>query len=230
MTMQELTAGIAGCSCGRTHTCPIRFVHIGSGALKQLPEVCLPYRHILLVADTNTYAVCGADVSHLLEDKLDATLILESDSVVVPNEACLARVEQELGETADLIVGIGSGVINDICKDVSYRHGLPYAIVATAPSMDGYASVGAALILGGMKITRNARPPMAIVADTAVLCTAPLPMVASGIRRYYGKIFLFERLATEYGHLRGILLQASIRCNHGQRSCGGTVGRAHFSA
>ena len=53
--------------------------------------------------------------------------------------------------------------------------------------MDGYASVGAALILGGMKVTRNARPPMAIVADTAVLVTAPKEMLQAGYGDIIGK-------------------------------------------
>lgn len=52
-------------------------------------------------------------------------------------------------------------MINDLCKHGSWRRGLPYVIVATAPSMDGYASSGAALLLDGMKVTVPAgpRPP-----------------------------------------------------------------------
>ena len=61
------------------------------------------------------------------------------------------------------------------------------SIAATAPSMDGYASVGAALILGGMKVTLNARPPMAIIADTRVLAGAPMEMIKSGWGDIVGK-------------------------------------------
>ena len=42
----------------------------------------------------------------------------------------------------DFILAVGSGVVNDICRVVSYRLGLPYGIAGTAPSMDGYASAG----------------------------------------------------------------------------------------
>lgn len=187
MTQAELVAGIHGCACGRDHDCPIRFIRIGAGALSSLPEVLAGYRRILLIADDNTDAVCGDRVRTFLGDAIEASLILHADGVVVPDEARLAEIEAVMTPNTDLLLGIGSGVINDLCKDVSFRHGLPYGIVATAPSMDGYASVGAALILGGMKITRNARPPMAIIADTAVLKTAPLDMLKAGYGDVVGK-------------------------------------------
>ena len=82
---------------------------------------------------------------------------------------------------------MGSGVINDLCKYVSFKNDLGYYIVATAPSMDGYASVGAALILEGMKITLNARPPKAIIADTSVLKDAPISMIRAGYGDIVGK-------------------------------------------
>ena len=187
MTQTELTAGIHDCACGRDHDCPIKAIRIGANALQSLPEVLDGYRHILLVADDNTDAVCGEQVREQLGDTVEATLILHADGVVVPDETCIAEIEAKLTADTDMLVGIGSGVINDLCKDVSFRHGLPYGIVATAPSMDGYASVGAALILGGMKVTRNARPPMVIVADTAVLKTAPLDMLKAGYGDIVGK-------------------------------------------
>ena len=57
--MSHLTRSVTACSCGRPHHCPIRTVSIGEGALLSLPAVCEGYSHILLVADTNTYAACG---------------------------------------------------------------------------------------------------------------------------------------------------------------------------
>ena len=183
----DLTAGIHGCACGRDHECPIRTIRIGAEALASLPQVFSEYTHILLVSDDNTDAVCGDKVRALLGGAVETSLVLHADGVVVPDEACIEEIESHLTEDTDLLVGIGSGVINDLCKDVSFRHDLPYGIIATAPSMDGYASVGAALILGGMKITRNARPPMAIIADTAVLKTAPLEMLKAGYGDIVGK-------------------------------------------
>jgi glycerol-1-phosphate dehydrogenase [NAD(P)+] len=86
-----------------------------------------------------------------------------------------------------LIIGIGSGVIQDLCKYVSHTSGIPYYIVATAPSMDGYASTGAAMILGGMKVTVSAGVPSAIIADTQVLKNAPMDMIQAGYGDIVGK-------------------------------------------
>ena len=53
--------------------------------------------------------------------------------------------------------------------------------------MDGYASVGSALILKGMKVTLNAAPPKAIIADTKVLKDAPMDMLQAGYGDIVGK-------------------------------------------
>jgi glycerol-1-phosphate dehydrogenase [NAD(P)+] len=53
--------------------------------------------------------------------------------------------------------------------------------------MDGYASVGSALILKGMKVTLNAAPPKAIIADTTVLKDAPMDMLQAGYGDIIGK-------------------------------------------
>ena len=188
MNIQELTKGIHGCACGKDHACPIDFVEISHGAVEKMVTFCDAYTNIVLVADTNTFAVCGKRVNEILGDKVQTALVLEDNGhVVVPNEEKIAEIQAVVTADTDLIVGVGSGVINDLCKHVSFLHDLPYVIVATAPSMDGYASVGAALILGGMKITLNARPPKGIVADTAVLKDAPIEMLRAGYGDIVGK-------------------------------------------
>jgi glycerol-1-phosphate dehydrogenase [NAD(P)+] len=53
--------------------------------------------------------------------------------------------------------------------------------------MDGYASVGAALILNEMKITLNARVPYAIVAEGEILRTSPIDMIRAGYGDIIGK-------------------------------------------
>ena len=53
--------------------------------------------------------------------------------------------------------------------------------------MDGYASKGAAMLFGGMKITTNAAVPTAIIADTAVIKDAPLEMLKAGYGDIIGK-------------------------------------------
>ena len=185
--VKDLLGSKNNCACGRQHSCDIGEVVIRHGALNELPALTTTYKHILLVCDENTYQACGARVYDLLDDKISAKQIYKGDNVVVPNEDAVAVFEEKFSEDIDLIIGVGAGVINDLCKYVSHRHGLPYFIVATAPSMDGYASKGAAMLFNGMKITVNASVPAAIIADTAVLCEAPLDMLQAGFGDIIGK-------------------------------------------
>ena len=175
------------CKCGTLHSCSIKSVVIKNGALSALPSLCENYSNILLVCDENTRRVCGGEAEAILGDKITAKITFPGDTVLIPNEDAVAKVEALITDETDLIIGVGSGVINDLCKHVSNSASLPYFIVATAPSMDGYASKGAAMLFGGMKITTNAAVPTAIIADTAVLKDAPLEMLKAGYGDIIGK-------------------------------------------
>lgn len=185
--IDTLLRGKTICACGRAHTCPVDAVHIGSGALQKVAALCMPYRQILMVTDDHLWPICGEKVFAQIQEKAESLVLQSRGHVLVPDEAAIAQIESRLSGETDLIIGVGSGVINDLCKHVSFVRNLPYMIVATAPSMDGYASVGAALILGGMKITLGARPPKAIIADTAILKDAPMDMIQSGWGDIIGK-------------------------------------------
>ncbi len=175
------------CPCGQIHSCTIKQIIIRHGALNELPAMVKDYNNIVLVSDENTRRACADRVDALLGDKVSARLTYPGDSFVVPNEDSIAQLEALVNDSTDLIIGVGSGVINDLCKYVSFDHKLPYFIVATAPSMDGYASKGAAMILGNMKITTTAAVPSAIIADTEILREAPIEMLRAGYGDIIGK-------------------------------------------
>ena len=187
MEINELLIGRDVCECGKSHKCPIDYVIISENACDSLPKITEDYKNILLVADKNTYGVCGDLVAKKPGERLADTLIYATEEVLVPNETAIDELTAHVTEKTDLIIGIGSGVINDLCKQVSFASGLPYYIVATAPSMDGYASKGAALILDGMKVTLNADVPKAIIADVNILKNAPFEMIQSGYGDIIGK-------------------------------------------
>ncbi len=185
MDINELLKGL-DCSCGRPHTCGIQYVYIENNAAARLGEICCDVNRILLVADENTYAAAGKQVTAVLQDKSVRTVMFPGTPLLIPNEAAIDTVTKALGNT-EMIVGIGSGVIQDLCKYVSHASSIPYVIVATAPSMDGYASSGAAMITGGMKVTYSVGLPTAILADPAVLANAPLEMIKAGYGDIVGK-------------------------------------------
>lgn len=175
------------CDCGMVHSCSIKHILIGSDVLPKYLPILADYNKILLVADTNTYAVFGKQVEAALANKVEHVLVYKRDGLLVPNEEAVAEMQEKLTSETDLIVGVGSGVIQDLCKYVSFQANLPYHIVATAPSMDGYASKGAAMIMENMKITYNARVPEAIIGDSEILKDAPMEMIQSGYGDILGK-------------------------------------------
>ena len=185
MDINTLLKGI-DCDCGKFHTCNIDYVYIESGAISHLSDICKEYKNVLIVADENTYSAAGEKTKEALADKNIKSVIFSGSEILIPNEKAVDTVVESIDNT-DVIVGIGSGVIQDLCKYISHTQNIPYMVVATAPSMDGYASNGAAMILKGMKETVSAGLPRAIVADTEVLKNAPMEMIKAGYGDIVGK-------------------------------------------
>lgn len=176
----------ADCECGRRHECDIEHVYIEKDACMRLDALTAGKDKILVVADENTYAAAGERTISALAGKKIKKVIFPGSAVLIPNERATDTVTKAL-DGEELIVGVGSGVIQDLCKYVSFFEKTPYMIVATAPSMDGYASNGAAMILKGMKTTVAAGLPRAIIADTEVLADAPMEMIKAGFGDIIGK-------------------------------------------
>ncbi len=178
------------CSCGRRHTTQLRHVEMSEGALFALPDLVKKqgYRQVFLVADRHTWLAAGRQTQELLRRAgiLVLSHILKDDELV-PNEKTMGELLVAFNPGCDLILAVGSGTLNDIGKSLSYKLGRPYYIVATAPSMDGYASVGAALIISNLKTTYDTHPPEAIIADLTVLANAPMEMIAAGVGDIVGK-------------------------------------------
>lgn len=185
MDIQMLLSG-KKCDCGRYHTCDIDSVYIEKGAVSRLSALCAQFKKILVVADENTFGAAGKQTCEALGKKVYGKVIFSGKSVLIPNEESIESVIDALGDS-DLIVGVGSGVIQDLCKYVANEKKLHYMVVATAPSMDGYASTGAAMITGGMKVTYPAGVPKAIIADPEILAGAPMEMIKAGYGDIVGK-------------------------------------------
>lgn len=179
------------CACGKSHKVDIQAIRVGSGVMQELPGILrdLGASHIFLVADNYTYEAAGRQVEQLLDQ---AGLpyhkrVFQTETPLVPNEYALGSVLAAMTSQDDMLLAVGSGTLNDVTKYVSARTGIPYAIAATAPSMDGYASTVAPTILDGFKTTLPAVYPAAIVADVDILKDAPMPMLTAGFGDIIGK-------------------------------------------
>ena len=172
------------CKCGKQHGMPIEKVIIGKGVLSEIAEVAKSFgaSKAFVLSDINTYAVAGEKVCSLLESGDIAYLSYVIDEASPePDEVSVGKAFMHYDASCDIIIGVGSGVINDICKIVSTVSGKPYIIVGTAPSMDGYASNSSSMIMSGVKVSLPSRNADVIIGDTDVLKTAPDRTLKAGL-------------------------------------------------
>ena len=175
---------ITPCPCGKVHTAQVKDVLTGAGAIRNLPDCVrrLNAGKPFLVSDLHTEAAAGTAVKKILaEAGIPFTEYVFHNEHFEPDETAVGSAAMHFDTSCDLILGIGSGVINDICKILSHISNHPYIIVATAPSMDGYASATSSMTRDGLKISLPSRCADIIIGDTDILKKAPLHMLSSGI-------------------------------------------------
>lgn len=172
------------CSCGKKHTATIDDVIVGNGVIAQLPGIINKYgaKKPFILADINTFAAAGEAVCDLLDAQgIGYSRHIFPDSALEPDEKAVGSLMLHYDHSCDLIIGVGSGVINDIGKILSSVTGHRYIIVATAPSMDGYASATSSMARDCLKVSLNTRCADVILGDIDILKNAPLHMLRSGL-------------------------------------------------
>ena len=178
------------CECGREHLTPLKEVVTCEHAIKKVPGLVGKYGHSrpLVVCDHNTYDAAAAELCSELESAGIEYDLLVFEGDVVPAEPAIGELALNVKADTDLIIAVGTGSINDVCKYVSWVAKIEYFIVGTAPSMDGFASVGASIIYRGLKNSSFAtHSAQVIIGDTTVLAKAPMDLIAAGIGDLLGK-------------------------------------------
>ena len=172
----------ANCKCGKQHIFTSEVV-VKEGAILELPRLLKQYdaKKIFLVADQNTYAAAGKAVTEVIENSVKIASCIFGEDALEPDEYSVGRAIMYYEADCDVVIGVGSGVINDISKIVANVAGKPYIIVGTAPSMDGYASATSSMTRDGLKISLPSKCADVIIGDLDVLCQAPIKMMASGL-------------------------------------------------
>ncbi len=149
MKPKELLDTTFACECGRSHTIPIKRLVYAEDALERLPKVLGSFvdgRSIVLVADRRTWDIAGRTARDALEQTgWSARHIIVPDTVggspVCDDITCDWLNERLLN--ADIALAIGSGVINDLTKWSAFEHDMPYSVLATAATMNGFTAANA---------------------------------------------------------------------------------------
>jgi glycerol-1-phosphate dehydrogenase [NAD(P)+] len=142
----------------------------------------------LLICDENTRAALGWKVETALQDcGWDVRTVVLAGPEVIADEEPIVQVLFEAGAEDRMYLAVGSGTITDITRFCSHRTRNPFISLPTAPSVDGYTSIGAPLVIRRVKTTAITHPPVAVFADLQTLCEAPPDMVAAGFGDLLGK-------------------------------------------
>jgi glycerol-1-phosphate dehydrogenase [NAD(P)+] len=185
--LDGLLGFFAPCGCGITHSVETRRVSLRRGAVEDVTDFVRDigqHLSVAVIADAVTAELAGRRVAALLESAghRDRLVVVPDGAGGRPHadEARLRLVEAAL-EGVDAAVAVGAGTINDLTKLASYHRKIPYAVVATAPSMNGYTSAIAAIMMRGVKRTIPCHQPYAVAADLDILTKAPLELCQAGL-------------------------------------------------
>lgn len=131
---------------------------------------------LAVVSDPTTRAALGARVAAALGDVQEVVLGERPHA----DRETVAAIRAATA-SADGLIAVGSGTVNDLCKFAAFQDGKPYAVFATAPSMNGYTSVSAAITVDGLKTSLPAAAAAGVFMDLEVLAAAPPRMIRSGL-------------------------------------------------
>lgn len=157
-------------------------------AMQQLQEFVRTQAltRFLVVADGNTWRAQGEAVAAALADVEGGdvrTLVFSGEEVFAGAEQVfevMIALDDDHEGTPRTLVAVGSGTITDIVRFVAHRGRREFISIPTAPSVDAYVSVGAPMIVNGVKVTYNTMAPLAVIADPRTLAAAPRAMIAAG--------------------------------------------------
>jgi len=163
---------------GERISCPIRSLVIDPSLdgrerdlLHELDFPSLP----TIVCDPNTHDALAKRVAAALPG---------AKLVVINAPQADERMAQDLMDQtrhAEALIAVGAGTLNDLVKYVSHRRRQPYAVFATAPSMNGYVTATASISRDGEKLSLPATPPLGAFFDLTVLADAPDRLIRAGV-------------------------------------------------
>jgi glycerol-1-phosphate dehydrogenase [NAD(P)+] len=205
------SGGVISCTCGRVHKVGVRSVAVASGAIRGIGHAvseCIGTgSRILVAADAMTYEAAGHAVEALLVEAghtVSAHVWRTGETPLAPDaDAVLELLGAVQPHETDALVAVGGGTVHDLTKFVAAKTGLPLVSVPTAASVDAYLSASSALLSRGLKLSvAGMRPPVAVLADIAVIEQAPPALIGSAVADQFSKVISCADWVLA-NHLRG---------------------------
>lgn len=175
------------CICGETHQVPIRHLCMAQGAIDRVGAVLYDLGiggRGVVVFDRKIEALVVRRVIDSLKTQglnIGRHPVGDGAKLITPEVSESEAIAREIKGRAEYLVAVGSGVICDLVKYAGTSLGIPYVLIGTAPSMNGYTSSMAALTEQGIKKTLMIDPAQGVFADTGIMKEAPVEMVRAGL-------------------------------------------------
>ncbi|MBS4208270.1 sn-glycerol-1-phosphate dehydrogenase [Bacillus sp. FJAT-50079] len=185
--LEEMNRLANQCNCGNKHNLiQIEEIVIAKDALDQLVTFLQKkaFQHVVLVVDEQTYKAAGEKLSNLLHTAGFQHTVCKVDpdenGDVMADEKVIVQALLGTPREADVLLAVGAGTLHDVTRICSEKTKTPFISIPTAPSVDGFTSLGAPLIVRGFKQTFQTQAPLAVFADIEILMNAPANMIAAG--------------------------------------------------
>lgn len=158
-----------------------RQVLVGHGVMGQLGDLVhdlglLP--PALIVADELTKRIAGEEASRVLGRAGHASSFAVIQGATTASVEQVKRAAQQA--RAGYLIGAGGGSVIDVAKLAAYELGAPYVSLPTSAAHDGICSARASIKETQGNVSKTAKPPDAVLADTNLIAQAPFRMIASG--------------------------------------------------
>ena len=188
MNLSAILASFENCSCGRTHRFDLKVYEADRGLVRKVGKILSDSgfpKNLYVVSDENAMRVSEG----ILESLTAAGFTYELKVYPDMRYAYMSTSKEIMAAATayDGILSIGTGSVNDVCRYAAAQTNKEFAIFATAPSMDGFASDSAPLIENNFKISYPCRQPSVVIADTDILAAAPAELKAAGFGDILGK-------------------------------------------
>jgi glycerol-1-phosphate dehydrogenase [NAD(P)+] len=141
-------------------------------------------RRVVLVADRRTAEIAGLRARRILEEARWSV-----HDIIVPDTAkggpvCDDTTHVWLNDQmppTDIALAVGTGVVNDLTKWTAFDKHVPYAVFATAATMNGFTAANVAPTINGVKTLIRAQAPLAVFASPSIIVEAPFELTTAGL-------------------------------------------------
>lgn len=159
-----------------------QMLSLGSNMFRSLPEIIDKLsigKSCLLITDNFLINKYAKDVEQILLDSGGIEIKLSAIE-----DSTLAEVDKQLDFLKEIksefVIGLGGGRPIDVAKLTSFKANQRFISVPTIASHDGIASSRASLRGIDERHSIQARPPIAVVADTSILDKSPYKFTCAG--------------------------------------------------